>query len=306
MNDNLLFCDYYKSWMETYKQGAVRDATYKKYESAHSWIVKLVPNLKLKELDRIKYQTLLNDYAKTHEKQTVTDFHRYLKSAILDAFDDNLIDRDPTRKVVIKGCEPREKKIKYLSQFELQLLLKDLDLSNAVNWDYLIFLVAKTGLRFSEALGLTPNDFDFQRQMLNINKTWDYKDGTGFSATKNDSSARRIAIDWATATKFSELIKDMDTNKPIFVQEDKAVYNSTINDVLERHCKKVDIPVISIHSLRHTHASLLLYAGTSLASVSRRLGHSDIMTTEKIYLHIIRELEGQDTDIIMRTLSQLG
>ena len=43
------------------------------------------------------------------------------------AFDDNLIGRDPTRKVVIKGCEPREKKIKYLSQFELQLLLKDLD-----------------------------------------------------------------------------------------------------------------------------------------------------------------------------------
>lgn len=101
-------------------------------------------------------------------------------------------------------------------------------------------------------------------------------------------------------------MKGMDESRPIFVQEDVDVYNSTVNDVLERHCKNVDIPVISIHGLRHTHASLLLYAGASLASVSRRLGHSDIVTTEKVYLHVIRELESQDIDVIMRSLSQLG
>lgn len=80
----------------------------------------------------------------------------------------------------------------------------------------------------------------------------------------------------------------------------------TINSVLARHCKEVDIPIISIHGLRHTHASLLLFAGVSIASVARRLGHSNITTTQKTYLHIIQELESKDIDLIMRSLSNLN
>ena len=64
------------------------------------------------------------------------------------------------------------------------------------------------------------------------------------------------------------------------------VYNSTANSVLERHCKRAGIPVISVHGLRHTHASLLLFAGVSIASVAKRLGHASMNTTQKTYLHI--------------------
>ncbi|WP_372509497.1 tyrosine-type recombinase/integrase [Lacticaseibacillus paracasei] len=64
-------------------------------------------------------------------------------------------------------------------------------------------------------------------------------------------------------------------------------------------------PVISIHGLRHTHASLLLYAGVSVGSVARRLGHANMSTTQKTYLHIIQELENQDNDKIMRYLTSL-
>lgn len=76
-------------------------------------------------------------------------------------------------------------------------------------------------------------------------------------------------------------------------------------NVLARHCKNVDVPVISIHGLRHTHASLLLFAGVSIASVSRRLGHASMTTTQETYLHVIRELENKDVDIVMRALSTL-
>ena len=84
------------------------------------------------------------------------------------------------------------------------------------------------------------------------------------------------------------------------------VYNSTVNDILERHCKELNIPVISIHGLRHTHASLLLFAGVSIASVARRLGHASMTTTQKTYLHIIQELENKDVDLVMRSLSSLS
>ena len=77
-------------------------------------------------------------------------------------------------------------------------------------------------------------------------------------------------------------------------------------NVLERHCNQAKIPVISVHGLRHTHASVLLCAGVSIASVARRLGHSSMTTTQKTYLHIIRELENQDIDLVMRSLSGLS
>lgn len=299
-----LFCDYYEKWIAVYKEGAIRKVTLDKYLMSHKWLVKLAPDLKVSELNRITYQQILNQYALSHERQTTMDFHHQLKGAILDAVDEGLIQRDPTRKVIIKGKAPREKKVKYLNQFELHTLLAQLDLKDEVNWDWFIMLVAKTGLRFSEALGLTPKDFDFTHQSISVSKTWDYKNGGGFMPTKNKSSIRKVQIDWQTVIQFAELVKNLPEDEPIFVKG--KVYNSTINDRLERYCKKANLPVISIHGLRHTHASILLFAGVSIASVARRLGHASMTTTQKTYLHIIQELENRDVDLVMRSLSGLS
>ena len=298
------FCEYYAKWITVYKKGAIRQVTMDKYLMTQKWLEKLIPDLKICDLNRIAYQQLLNDYAEYHERQTTMDFHHQLKGAVLDAVDEGLIDRDPTRKAIIKGKAPAAKKIKYLNQFELHTLLASLELKDEVNWDYFILLVAKTGMRFSEALALTPKDFDFYHQTLSISKTWDYKGAGGFQPTKNKSSVRKIQIDWQSVIRFSELVKGLPEDQPIFV--DGKVYNSTVNDVLSRHCERCNIPVISIHGLRHTHASLLLFTGVSIASVARRLGHSSMTTTQKTYLHIIQELENKDIDLVMRSLSGLN
>lgn len=299
-----LFIHYYEKWIELYKKGAIRDVTMKKYILTLKWLKELAPKLKLLEIDRTEYQKILNLYADTHERQTTMDFHHQLKGAILDAVDEGLIPKDPTRKVIIKGKDPRIKKDKYLNQFQLQTLLSKLKLTNEINFDWMILLIAKTGLRFSEALGLTLDDFDFINQSISINKTWDYKNGGGFQGTKNFSSNRKVKVDWQTMNQFNSLIKYYDNNKPIFVKN--KIYNSTINYALERHCKDSNIPVITIHGLRHTHASLLLFSGVSIASVAMRLGHSNMTTTQKTYLHIIQELENKDVDQVMRLLSSLG
>ena len=304
INNQILFCDYYEKWIKVYKEGAIRKVTLEKYYMTHRWLKKLIPELKICEMTRINYQQLLNDYALYHERQTTMDFHHQLKGAILDAVDEGLLDRDPTRKAIIKGKTPAARKIKYINQFELHTLLNNLNLKSEISWDWFILIVAKTGLRFSEALALTPKDFDFGRQSISVSKTWDYKGDGGFLPTKNKSSVRKVQIDWQTVIQFSELIKGLPEDKPIFVNG--KVYNSTVNDILARYCKKANVPVISVHGLRHTHASLLLFAGVSIASVARRLGHSSMNTTQKTYLHIIQELESQDVDLVMRSLSGLS
>ena len=263
-----LFKDYYAQWVHVYKEGAIRDVTLAKYKMAQSWLEKLIPNLKLCEMTRINYQQ------------------------------------------IIKGKTPVNKKIKYLNQFELHELLTSLHLGSEANWDYFILLVAKTGMRFSEALALTPKDFDFAHQTLSISKTWNYRGNGGFALTKNKSSVRKIQIDWQTVMQFAELTKNLPSEEPIFVkkQEDgnyQPIYNSTVNGILERYCKKLKISTISVHGLRHTHASILLFAGVSIGSVARRLGHASMTTTQKTYLHIIQELENQDIDLVMRSLANL-
>lgn len=280
MNSTALFYEYYAQWIEVYKKGAIREATLAKYLMTQKWVEKLIPEVKVSELTRTAYQQLLNEYAKEHERQTTLDFHHQLKGAVLDAVDEGLLSRDPTRKAIIKGKTPKTKKIKYLNQFELHTLIADLDIKDTPNWDWFILLVAKTGMRFSEALAITPEDFDFARQTLSISKTWDYKGDGGFLPTKNKSSVRKIQIDWQIVVKFSVLTRDLAPDRPIFVGESK-IYNSTVNDVLTRHCKACGISEISIHGLRHPYVkpatkNIYLYTRFRFENASRSLAFSGL------------------------------
>lgn len=183
--ENKLFCDYFDEWIEVYKVGAVRDVTVQKYRMSSKWLRKLAPELKCKEVTRQQYQKIINEYAKEHEKITTRDFHRNLKAAVLDAVDEGYVEKDPTRRVIVKGKMPSKKRPKYLNQYELHAVLKDLNLGKEPDMDWLILLVAKTGLRFSEALGLTPKDFDFEKQTLASVKR-------GITKGTADSHQRRI------------------------------------------------------------------------------------------------------------------
>ena len=302
-----LFYKYYMDWIKLYKEKAVRKVTLDKYYLTHRKIKELAPELHMNELTRQSYQKLLNNYAATHEKQTTLDFHHHLKAALVDALDEGLLEHDPTRRAIIKGVDPSNKKNKFLNLYELQKLLRHLDLGDELNWDWFILLVSKTGLRFAEALALTPEDFDFERQQIIVNKSWNYKTPIGnFQKTKNESSNRVVMVDWHLMNQFKSLIRNKESDWPIFVPHNKRVFNSTVNGLLEKYCYKLDIPTISVHGLRHTHASLLLYEGVSVASVAKRLGHAYTTTTQETYIHIIEELENKDNDKVLHHLSQLN
>ena len=235
-----LLYEYFSDWIKVYKQGAVRPVTYNKYLMTLQRLTELAPNLKLSDLNKRSYQMLINNYAETHEKLTTMDFHRQLKSVILDALDEGLLKSDPTRRVVLKGKEPKDKKPKFLNQSELQKLIGCLDLTyfdkkyfhskagNIVcpNWDWFILLLAKTGMRFAEALALTPNDFDFTQQKIKVTKTWSYKniDG-GFGETKNYSSKRTIKLDPILCNQFQEFTKNITSDQPIFIKS--RVFNNS-------------------------------------------------------------------------------
>lgn len=303
----ILFCDYFSQWVQVYKKDHVAPVTMKKYKNALDSLMVISPNLYLDEITKRSYQELLNKYAETHEKQTTKDFHIKLKASLQDAVDERILDFNPAKKAVIKGSESKAKKQKYLNLAELEKLLKSLELNDEPSLDWLILILAKTGIRFSEALALTPGDFKFRENHIVINKSWDYKSKEqGFSTTKTKSSIRNVYIDKKLSTQIKTLLTNMgniEKNEPIFVQT--KAHNSDINKRLKKLCETVSVPVISAHSLRHTHASVLICQGVSLASVSQRLGHANVSTTQQVYIHVIKELEEKDTSKIIRCMGKL-
>jgi integrase len=121
----------------------------------------------------------------------------------------------------------------------------------------------------------------------------------GFGPTKNEQSIRTIKMDPKTMAVFKDWFNRIPDNifKLVFYSPSskyKVLSNGAANKTLETLLKKLNIEPISVHGLRHTHASILLYKKVSIYYVSERLGHKDIETTQQHYAHIIKELRVQD------------
>lgn len=294
---------YYKRWIVIFKKNVVSKITYNKYQNTAKHIYEIFGDLKLKDLTKLKYQEGLNAFAKTHAKRTVSCFHKQVRACLLEALDEKIIISDPTRKAVITGVE-RPKISRSLSYQNWSKLIKNL---NTINIDeMIIYIAAVTGMRYGEIVGLTTKDIDFKNGYLKVNKTWDYKYKTGFMKTKTKSSIRKIAINIQTIANLKSYLNFHNSQKdrPIFMDDnDHIMVSAEINKSLTSKLEDLNIPRITFHGLRHTHASVLLYKGVSVLSVSRRLGHSNITTTQSTYLHVIKELQSQDQDKIVSILN---
>lgn len=309
----MLLTKYFEQWIEMYKVDKIADVTLAKYLNTARHLHEIAPRVKVEKMTRWDYQEIINKFAKTHEKQTVQDFHHQVKGALVDAFHDGLIDRDPTYRAVIKGMPKRERQTKkFLQPDDVTKLVSVLDLNSGINKDWFVLIMMKTGLRYAEGLGLTVKDFDFNNQILNVDKTLFYKTSDlKFAKTKNPSSVRQVLIDWQIVGQFRPLLNGMEPDDLIFVEKDKEgkykrPHNSTHNVHLKNLCLKAGVPIVTMHSLRHTHASLLLSQGVSIQTISKRLGHSEVTTTQEVYAHLLDDLKAQDNSKMTAILSQLG
>ena len=300
---NQSLSDYFIHWILLYKQNSVSNITFMKYQNTAKHIRKIFGDIRLKDLTKDIYQERLNIFAETHAKRTVSCFHKHIKAALSDAIDEGIIAKDPTRKAVITGKNytPAQK---FLNYDEWKKLIHSLTFENP--GELMIYVAALTGMRYAEIAALTPDHINFSNNTIKVDRTWDYKYRTGFKPTKNKASQRLIPIDPRTAHVLSVYIdlKHIDFNELIFKNNGYIYYSAQINDILTNKLEELALPRITFHGLRHTHASILLYMGVSVLSVSKRLGHSNTTTTQSTYLHIIKELESKDNDQILKILAQ--
>lgn len=295
------FDEYFLSWLKTYKTDVTKN-TLERYNVTYKAILKYFKGKPIQSITKRDYQAFLNDYSKGRAKASVRKLNTHIRACVRDAIDEGIISTDFTRKATISGNAAKSASEKHLNYFESKRLLKEVynRLDRGLVY-YLILLGLTTGLRFGELVGLQRKDFDFQKNRIRVNKVWGYnnKMPPGFGPTKNEQSARVISVDKRTMNTFQDLFGRMTENTYQLVffsprSKYRVISNTGVNKILANLLRELNLPIITFHGLRHTHASILLYKRVSIYYISERLGHKDIQTTLETYAHVIKELRVED------------
>ncbi|MGF3141293.1 tyrosine-type recombinase/integrase [Facklamia sp. P13064] len=267
----------------------------------------------LSSLNNLDYQEFIDWFAEKHAKETVSKLHSHLKLVVRYAFRNGLIPIDPSHEIDIHGNKPeKSKELKYLSEHEVNKLLDVLNngFNPSMTSRFALLLGVFTGARIGELLALKFEDYNHENDTISINKSFDYHYTKEVKSTKSLSSNRIIKLDkgisdklawFITYKKREKLINNRNPDNYLLAYGDKPITLTSVNKTLKRACTKAGIKNITVHALRHTHASILLHNQLSIEYISERLGHSSPEITRKYYIHIIDELR-QDNDNRMNSV----
>lgn len=234
---------------------------------------------------------------------TVRLAHSVLSGALAMAAERGEIERNPARKAnkINGGVRlPRtrsEKEPVFLSRDEYEIFLKAME----EHYQPLVEFLANTGCRIGEATALTPADINMKTGKVRFNKTFSADNHGRFEVgvTKTESSDREISVP-------HHVLEQLDlSGEHIFTNTigKQLTQNRFRSGAWKKAVEKSGLPKHrqpGIHDLRHTHASWLLDAGVSIHAVQQRLGHSDVMTTLRIYGHAAADSEDRILNVLAR------
>lgn len=190
---------------------------------------------------------------------------------------------------------------KYLERDELAALL---DQMKVEEWRLLTAFLALSGLRFGEFCALEKRDVDLDALEIHVLKSYDSVNRVVTDA-KTAYSARDVHIQ----PELLAVVKDINllmSKKKIrhgirsrlfmFDDEGEHVHYYAYNKYLKENVALVTGKKITVHALRHTHASLLMEQGLTLDEIARRLGHGSSKITKEVYAHVTLKLRDKDND----------
>lgn len=242
--------------------------------------------------------------------RTVAYVHTITSASLKQAVMDGLIPMDPL--LYVRRPRQIRKEAKALTEMqirELQQSIQDPLFLRIVNF------ALSTGMRRGEILGLPWEDVNFEKGQVSINQSVIRKDGkeTISTSLKTASSRRTISIDSKTIDLLhiqkaydmrmklkSQNFSNLDL---VFCREDGSpLRQNSVTLKMSRTFKSLGWEGFSFHSLRHTHATLLLKNGVHFKIVQYRLGHSTFQQTMDTYSHVTPEMESNVTSVTEKIL----
>lgn len=326
MDGNIKFKDFAEKWFEDYGKEHLRDRTYYRYKELAERTYTAIGHIRL---DRLQPHHLLEFYRQLSEPgvnmrtggglspKTIKHYHTFVSSVMDRAVKWQLIQDNPCKRVDAPKVEAHE--IDCLDETEAAQFMRCLQ-DEPVETQVIFSLLILTGMRRGELLGLEWTDIDFDNCTITIRRTSQYAAGRGIytDTTKTDKSKRTITIPVELAALLRQFrawqgerrlrlgdvwCTDWAEHPRLFCQWDgKPMHPNTPYQMLQKFLDRHGIRRVSLHSLRHTNATLLIGSGADVRTVSSRLGHSQTSTTLNIYAHQLQSADKAASEALADTL----
>ncbi len=318
---NISVADYFDYWYKEYVLVNLKYNTQQAYKIVIDRHIKpLLGTYKLKALTPAKLQEFLNSkYINGFTKNSLGNFYGVLSGALKSAvYPYQIIKENPMHYVKMPKYNniPKDKDdLKIISTDDFYKIIQRFPQGSSF---YVPLEIAfNTGMRAGEVCGLTWDCVDFQNQTIKVEKILISK-GKGiweFGTPKTSSSNRAVTI--------GKTLFDILNHQKLWQKECKLKYGkyykssdfvctkengeNVTTDSLKYLSRVVNYDLgikFNFHSLRHTHATMLLEGGANIKEIQTRLGHSKLSTTMDTYSHVTSKMKNDTVNILERILKE--
>ena len=290
-------------WMETELLCSIKESSWQTYTylAAHY----ILPILGEYELSRITPQVVRDFVMKLQSsglaESTIRSIYRLMTAAMQYAQDEEMISRNPCRRIRIQRSESVEQRV--LSRSEQK------NLRNAADYpqDLPALISLYTGMRLGEVCGLKWSDIDFDKDIITVRRTVQriadshavqegQKTRLVIGAPKSASSSRTLPIPEFITTLLKQFYEKSEPDGYVFGRNMSPADPRTLQRQFFKLTQRAGISSAHFHTLRHTFATRLLELKTDVKTVSALLGHSSARTTLDFYAHSLNEQQRAAVD----------
>lgn len=242
---------------------------------------------------------------------TVRQARTILRTAMQAAVLDRIIDVNPV--VGTKSMKVEKPKHSTWTGEQLGGFLEGQ--ADAQRWSPIWVLAAATGMRRGELMGLRWSDIDLETGVISIERSTTQLGKERATSTPKNHERRRVNIDertvgtlrtWRTRQAQERLQWGQayaDSEGLVFTWEDgRPILPDYASKLFIKIQGELGLPRLTLHGLRHTHATMLLRAGVPVHIVAKRLGHKDPSVTLDVYADVIPQDDGHAVDVFTKAV----
>ena len=319
---SIKFETFAEQWFEEYAKVNLRPTSYTRMRQLTKRVYPVLGHKKMDKITSRDIQAFTTDMqvngknynsGKPLSRKTAVHHLSFISDVFNYAIRMGMLSDNPCRRVFIPKSENEEKEIYTLD--EVKTLFGSLK-GEPMKYQVYLMLAIYSGFRRSEMLGLEWKDIDFDNEIIHVRRTSQYTKEKGiYTDTTKTKKSKRVS-------KFPPIIMDLlkrfkeeqdeyanqlgskwEEHDRLFTKWNGEPMNpQTPFEWLKGYCERVGVPFRNIHSLRHLHASLLIYEGVDVVAVSADMGHSVVGTTLNLYSHMFQEARARNCDAITNAL----
>lgn len=303
---------WFNYWSENIKGDSIRPNTIRNYKERFEHNVKrCIGSMLLSEVKPMHCQHVLNQMKDDYKTSTIYQTRITLYCMFADAVENDVIYKNPVTKAVKYNIGEEPKNVRALTVDEQRKFLEAA--KDSSNYNQYAF-VLQTGLRTGEMIGLKWSDIDWEKRVLHIQRSMEYRHNVGewrIGEPKSKAGYRDVPLTEEAISILKRQKEKLKEAKVVNMQFSEFVFlcrkgeptkNSAYDTTLFKLCDKAGIPRFSMHVLRHTMATRCIEGGMRPKTLQVILGHSNVGITMNLYVHVTEDERAKEVERIESAL----